>query len=84
MNETDFEESQAQRFATLSRWKRWLANVGILDGRVLLMSDAERQKMRTENSGDWLLGPYGRSGLRSQDLQRGRSRLRCIHIYSDA
>ncbi|MET4236609.1 hypothetical protein [Bradyrhizobium barranii] len=49
MNETDFEESQAQRFATLSRWKRWLANVGILDGRVLLMSDAERQKMRTEN-----------------------------------
>lgn len=43
------EESQAQQLATWSRWKRWLANVGILDSRVLLMSDTERQKIKTEN-----------------------------------
>ncbi|MDQ8731250.1 hypothetical protein LPJ38_08275 [Bradyrhizobium daqingense] len=48
MNEARYEESQAQRFANWPRWKRWFAKVGVLDRRVLLMSDAERRKMRSE------------------------------------
>ncbi len=48
MNDTESEESKAQRFAALPRWKRWLVYFGILNRRFLLMSDAERQTFRTE------------------------------------
>lgn len=48
MSKADPAESQAQRFETWPRWKRWLCHAGILDRRILLTSDAERQKSRRE------------------------------------
>ncbi|RTE89442.1 hypothetical protein D6B98_29990 [Bradyrhizobium sp. LVM 105] len=49
MGELRSEESQTQQLATWPRWKRWLADAGVLDSRVLLMSDTERQRTKTEN-----------------------------------
>lgn len=49
MNDMEFEEGKARRFAAWPWWKRWSAKIGLLDSQVLLMSDAERQNFKTEH-----------------------------------
>jgi len=44
------EQTKAQRFAALPRWKRWLAGLGIIDSNFLIMSDAERRRLKAENT----------------------------------
>ncbi|MDA9404696.1 hypothetical protein [Bradyrhizobium sp. CCBAU 45389] len=50
MTDPEPEETKAQCFAALPRWKRWLVYLGIIDGQFLLMSDAERQKIKAEQT----------------------------------
>ncbi|AMN43367.1 hypothetical protein [Rhodoplanes sp. Z2-YC6860] len=50
MNDPEPEETKARRFAALPRWKRWLVYLGIINGRFLLMSDAERQTIKDEQT----------------------------------
>lgn len=50
MNDPEPEEAKVRRFAPLPRWKRWLVYLGIIDGHFLLMSNAERQNAKVEQT----------------------------------
>lgn len=50
MNDPESEESKTRRFAALARWKRWLVHLGIIKAHFLLMSDAERQNLKDDQT----------------------------------
>jgi hypothetical protein len=63
MGNVETEDSTAQRFGALPRWKRWLATIYVLDRRELLMSRAERLRLKNERLDRLAAQPSWKKGL---------------------